>query len=160
MKKYSLFAALIISFVLSEILVVNSAQAAVSKTALERRSFKRVNQHRVAEDLQKLKWNDKVTEIARTHSKNMAHGRVDFGHDGFNKRFKKIQNQIPHVMSVGENVAYTTVTPGTAKHVVDLWINSSGHRANIETSEFNVSGMGVAKKGRYYYFTQLFVYKK
>lgn len=160
MNKRNLYNLVImVAVLLSQSIVITEAQA-VSNHKLERRAFKQINQHRRAEDLQPLKWNAKVAKIARTHSKNMAQGRVEFGHAGFNKRYKKIQNQISNVRSVGENVAYTTVTPGTAKHVVQLWLNSKGHRENIETPEFNVSGMGVGKKGRYYYFTQIFVYKE
>lgn len=160
MNKRNLYFTLVVATVLFSQCVIMTEAQAVSNHKLERRAFKQINQHRRSEDLHPLKWNVKVAKIARIHSKHMASGRVEFGHAGFNKRYQKIQNQIPNVQSVGENVAYTTVTPGTAKHVVQLWLGSAGHLANIETPEFNVSGMGVGKKGRYYYFTQIFVYKQ
>ncbi len=160
MNKYCRsISALIIILAVVQIIGITDVQAA-TKTKIERRAFKLINQHRRDEGLDAMKWNAKVAKIARIHSKNMAQGRIEFGHGGFNKRYQKILNKIPNVKSVGENVAYTTVTPGTAKHVVNLWLNSAGHLANIETPEFNVSGMGVGKKGRYYYFTQIFVYKE
>lgn len=52
-----------------------------------------------------------------------------------------------------------TQPSGIAKQIVQLWLDSEGHRSNIENEAFEVSGMGVGKHGDYYYFTQLFVGK-
>lgn len=44
----------------------------------------------------------------------------------------------------------------TAKDVMNGWINSPGHKANILTADFQSMGVGVFKLGRYYYWCQLF----
>jgi uncharacterized protein YkwD len=41
----------------------------------------------------------------------------------------------------GENIAYGY---GTASSVVDAWLNSAGHRANIENASYRVTGVGAA----------------
>ncbi len=135
-----------------------TAQAApISKHSLERRTFKLVNQHRTATGLEKLTWNTHVAYEARQHSKDMAHGRTAFGHDGFADRITAIQSYFPQLRSAGENVAYTTSSSGVARQIVDLWLNSEGHRENIEGTDYTVSGMGVGKSGHYYYLTQIFI---
>ncbi|MFT4264807.1 MAG: CAP domain-containing protein [Nocardioides sp.] len=42
--------------------------------------------------------------------------------------------------SVGENIVYGV---RSARQAVDAWMNSSGHRANILTAEFRLSGIGL-----------------
>ena len=47
-----------------------------------------------------------------------------------------------------------------AKQVVNMWLNSDGHRKNIE-GNYNLTGIGVVKgKDGALYFTQIFVNKK
>ncbi|MCD8390417.1 MAG: CAP domain-containing protein [Firmicutes bacterium] len=55
--------------------------------------------------------------------------------------------------SAGENIAYGQKTP---EAVVEAWMNSSGHRANILSSSYSKIGVGVYKSGNTYYWTQLF----
>lgn len=45
--------------------------------------------------------------------------------------------------SVGENIAYGTGTLGTPKAIVDAWMHSPGHRANILDRSFREIGLGV-----------------
>ncbi len=139
---------------------VQSAAAAEVNTEplkkMERRTFDLVNQHRRSIGEEDLVWNKHIVRIARKHSERMADGDTSFGHDGFSHRVEKIQVHIPTLRSAGENVAYTTYHPGTARSAVEGWLNSQGHRENIE-GNYKVSAMGIAKIGRYYYFTQIFV---
>lgn len=55
--------------------------------------------------------------------------------------------------AAGENIAYGQPTP---KSVVDGWMNSPGHRANILGSSFNKIGVGVYEQNGIIYWTQLF----
>ena len=52
----------------------------------------------------------------------------------------------------GENIAYGQRTP---QQVVDAWMNSSGHRANILNANFTQIGMGYVATGNYW--TQMFI---
>lgn len=54
--------------------------------------------------------------------------------------------------TAGENIAYGQRTP---KQVVDGWMNSSGHRANILNSSYTQIGVGYVPNG--HYWTQMFI---
>jgi uncharacterized protein YkwD len=57
--------------------------------------------------------------------------------------------------SLGENVAYNGSSSGAA--MVDQWMNSTGHRANILNSRFQRIGVGTAQSAAGYWFAvQLF----
>ena len=77
----------------------------------------------------------------------MASGRTPLGHEGFSSRIQSISNQLGGpITRSAENVAYGSKS---AKEVVSNWLNSPGHRQNIE-GEFNLTGIGVARNKRGY----------
>lgn len=55
--------------------------------------------------------------------------------------------------NAGENVAYGQSTPA---EVVNAWMNSEGHRANILNADFSNIGVGVHYQNGTYYWAQLF----
>ncbi|CAG9324843.1 unnamed protein product [Blepharisma stoltei] len=118
------------------------------------RAFQLSNEFRKSQGLCELVWDEGLMEIGKVHSTNMGDGRVAFGHDGFNARFR--QFPIPYVRSGAENVAMSHGMGDPAKVAVDGWINSPGHRKNL-LGHFNYMGIGVYQnqKGAWY-FTQLF----
>jgi uncharacterized protein YkwD len=111
-----------------------------------------VNEDRKQHDLRQLQINSRESSLALKHSEDMAKGKVKFGHDGFNSRAKIIQKELG-ATEIGENVASGLMT---AREVVDGWLNSPGHKKNIE-GDFLLTGIGYArdKKGEIY-FTQIF----
>ncbi len=123
---------------------------------LEQDAFNRINAYRQSKGLSALTWNDEIAKIARQHSVEMANGTVAFGHAGFSDRAKVLQAIMP-LHGLAENVAYNDY-PDPAYTSVNGWIESDGHRANIENPVYALSGMGVSKSSDgAYYFTQLFV---
>ena len=48
----------------------------------------------------------------------------------------------------GENIAYGEGSRGTPKQIVDAWMHSSGHRANILSGTFRDIGVGYARPRR------------
>jgi len=52
----------------------------------------------------------------------------------------------------GENIAYGQRTP---QAVVNAWMNSSGHRANILNANYTQIGVGYVADGNYW--TQMFI---
>jgi uncharacterized protein YkwD len=46
--------------------------------------------------------------------------------------------------TVGENIAWGMFDWGTPRHIVNDWMNSPGHRANILSRSFRDIGLGVA----------------
>jgi uncharacterized protein YkwD len=114
--------------------------------------FKYTNQFRKSKKMTELIMNDYLNELAEKHSKNMASGKVAFGHDGFAERTEKARKKLNDVL-VAENVAYG---PYNGKEVVEQWKKSSGHRANI-LGKYKYIGIGIAKsKSGMIYFTQIF----
>lgn len=111
------------------------------------------NRFRKANGLSALTMQDDLNEIARKHSANMASGKTGFGHSGFAKRQQEATKKITSINSFAENVAYGA---STAKEVVEIWKNSTGHRRNM-LGKYKYIGIGTAKdkKGRIY-FTQVF----
>ena len=47
-------------------------------------------------------------------------------------------------VSVGENLAWGEENAGTPEEIVEGWMDSSGHRANILRPEFQEIGVGLA----------------
>jgi len=116
--------------------------------------LKQVNQYRASKGLPLLTLNNVISAEAENHSQKMASGRTPFGHSGYSSRINTITNQLGTVTRSAENVAYGS---RSAQEVVSNWLNSPGHKQNIE-GDFNLTGIGVArnKKGVLYY-TQLFI---
>ena len=124
------------------------------KTTIEEDILNYVNQDRKSKGLGLLKLNEIESSIAAEHSRNMATGKVAFGHNGLTARAKKIRKQLGvAITTVGENVASGQMT---AKEAVEGWLQSPGHKKNIE-GDFTLTGIGWAKdKKGMIYFTQIF----
>lgn len=121
----------------------------------EERLVKLINQIRHKHGLGDLKMNKILSDPARTHSSNMAAGKVEFGHEGFKDRTKAIFKLRKH-NSVGENVAYNYRYTDPVQVAIDDWMGSPGHKENI-LGDYDETGVGIvfSKEGRCY-FTQLF----
>lgn len=130
--------------------------AASPYRTLEQDAFNRINAYRQSKNLSVLVWSEEIAIVARKHSVEMANGSVAFGHDGFSDRAKVLQQKMS-LHGLAENVAYNDY-PDPASTSVNGWIESTGHRTNIENAAYTLTGMGVAKSSDgAYYFTQLFV---
>ncbi|MEI8280562.1 MAG: CAP domain-containing protein [Bacteroidota bacterium] len=116
-----------------------------------------INQYRKKMGLTPLKMNSKITEVALTHSRNMASGQTAFGHDGFEGRTEQLRNEISNVYAEAENVAYGATS---AKEVVNMWLHSPGHKKNIE-GKYNLTGIAIVEDDSgTLFFTQLFLRKQ
>jgi len=122
---------------------------------VENQILELVNEHRVSIGKSPLVMNEYITYESRVHSQNMAEGDVAFGHDGFGERVDRIRAKIGGG-GAGENVA---VGYSSAAQVMDGWLNSPGHRANIE-GNFTHIGIGAYQhEGGAIYYTQIFIRK-
>lgn len=125
------------------------------RNGLEQDAFYLVNQYRKANKLPPFHWDNAITKVARDHSRDMASGDVDFGHDGFQKRVTILKTT--GFRGAGENVLKTDDPDDVAKKAVALWLRSPHHLANIR-GDYNYSGLGVWRnKDGYIYFTQIFM---
>ncbi|HMK26344.1 MAG TPA: CAP domain-containing protein [Chitinophagaceae bacterium] len=117
--------------------------------------LKYTNQFRRSEGKPALLMRNDLNAIARRHSEDMASGRCDFGHAGFDKRESEAEKLVSPFHGMAENVAYG---PETGKEVVAMWQNSRGHRKNI-LGDYKYIGIGTATDRRgIIYYTQIFVH--
>ena len=111
-----------------------------------------VNQERAKEGLSPLTTNAKLKKAANKRAQEIV---TLFSHtrpDGTN--FVSVLKEYDISYSVsGENIAYGQKSPAA---VMNAWMNSSGHRANILSSKFGKVGIGCYVKNGVIYWTQVF----
>jgi uncharacterized protein YkwD len=132
------------------------SERTLSPEVVERDILKYVNEHRRSIGLPSLQPIEAATKQAEKHSRDMATGRSAFGHDGFEQRVEAIKKSFGWISASAENVAYGNLT---AREVVKGWLNSPGHKKNIE-GNYLQTGVGIYqdRKG-VTYFTQIFIKK-
>ncbi len=145
-------------------------QPIIDKDELEKQIHSLTNQYRTQNGLKALSWDDGLSNIARSHSKDMAI-RGYFSHDtpegkdptdrGISQGYR-CQKTIGNLIYSGiaenifQNNLYDSVTiigvvpihdwnsqDELAKSTVDGWMESSGHRDNILTKTYDLEGIGV-----------------
>ena len=100
-----------------------------------------VNWHRASLGLRPLRWDDRLARVARSHSRDMLR-RGFFGHRSPEGKdpFDRLRAAGIAYRAGGENVAEGQAS---AREVFDAWMNSRGHRANIERQSFTHHGIGL-----------------
>lgn len=122
--------------------------------SVEKQVLQLVNEYREKKGLQPLRMADEIVDEAEKHSQNMANRKVGFGHGGFDARYQRLTKHISGANSMAENVAYGNIS---VKDIVKGWINSPGHRKNME-GNYNMTGIGVARDNKgVLYYTQIFI---
>lgn len=135
------------------------AQAASAIPALEQAVLTQINQYRASRKLSPLTLDPSISVQARAHSQAMASGRTPFSHNGFQQRVQAIALTISYSRAA-ENVAYNQGYSDPVRQAVQGWLQSPGHRQNIEGS-FDLTGIGIAQNAKgEYYFTQLFIRRR
>lgn len=127
---------------------------------IEQAIFERVNSERAAAGLPALSYNTTMENYARIKSKDMGDNGY-FSHEDLQGNLITEQMKADGVTykAWGENIAYIQGVSGNstlATQFMDNWMNSSGHRANILSTNFSSIGIGVYKIGNKYYATQEF----
>ena len=134
-----------------QILTIPEEDAAV--TQYEQEVIRLVNEIRRQNGLSALTANWELSRIARYKSQDMVDNRY-FSHTSptYGTPFQMIRSFGLSYRSAGENIAYGQRTP---QAVVNAWMNSSGHRANILSSSYTQIGVGYVANG--HYWTQMFI---
>ena len=124
-----------------------------SVTAFEEEVIRLVNQIRTQNGLKPLTANWELSRVARYKSQDMVDNRY-FSHTSptYGSPFQMIRSFGLSYRTAGENIAYGYRTP---QAVVDAWMNSSGHRANILNGSYTQIGVGYVPSGNYW--TQMFI---
>lgn len=112
-----------------------------------------VNEIRVKNGLKKLTANWELSRVARYKSQDMKDNKY-FSHTSpvYGSPFQMMKSFGISYRSAAENIARGQSTP---QAVVNSWMNSSGHRANILNSSYTEIGVGYVKDGNYW--TQMFI---
>jgi uncharacterized protein YkwD len=116
-----------------------------------------INQYRADHGLSPLRLGKYLSEVAESHSRNIAENKIPFGHQGFDKRTEEIFSEYKYQkpQSIAENVAMNS-QGGDAK-IVEQWLASVGHRKNIE-GDYNWTGIGkIVDRNGSVYVTQIFL---
>ena len=121
--------------------------------AYEKEVIRLINEIRVKYGLNPLSTNTKLSQVARLKSQDMqAKGYFSHTSPTYGSPFEMMKKFGVTYRYAGENIAYGQRTP---QQVVDAWMNSSGHRANILNANFTQIGMGYVATGNYW--TQMFI---
>ena len=112
-----------------------------------------VNVERAKNGLSPLSQDWELSRVARFKSQDMKDNSY-FSHTSpiYGSPFNMIKNFGISYRTAGENIAKGQATP---QAVVNAWMNSSGHRANILNSSYTKIGVGYVPDGKYW--TQMFI---
>ena len=124
-------------------------------TSYEQEVIRLVNEIRVQNGLKALTYDWELGRVARFKSQDMKDNQY-FSHTSpvYGTPFQMIKNFGISYRSAGENIAKGYATP---QAVVNGWMNSSGHRANILNASYTHIGVGYVASGNYW--TQMFISK-
>ncbi|MFJ5768962.1 CAP domain-containing protein [Psychrobacillus sp. NPDC093180] len=114
-----------------------------------------VNSERAKAGLQALQIDAKLTESAQAKSQDMKNKNY-FSHTSptYGSPFDQMKSLGISYKSAGENIA---MGQRTASEVMDAWMKSPGHKANILNPSYTHIGVGLSDSG--YYWTQQFIGK-
>lgn len=124
-------------------------------TNYEQEVIRLVNEIRAENGLNALTYDWELSRVARYKSRDMKDNNY-FSHTSpvYGSPFQMIKNFGISFRSAGENIAKGYSTP---QAVVNGWMNSSGHRANILNANYTHIGVGYVSGGNYW--TQMFISK-
>ena len=133
--------------------VINIPKADQTVTNYENEVIRLVNEIRVQNGLNTLKADWELSRVARYKSQDMKDNKY-FSHNSpvYGSPFNMMKNFGISYKSAAENIAKGQKTP---QAVVNAWMNSSGHRANILNPTYTKIGVGYVESGNYW--TQMFI---
>ncbi len=133
----------------------NNKAGSSSNLTYEQKVVELVNVERQKAGLPALKMDSAISNLARAKSKDMAVNNY-FAHQSptYGSAGDMLKQYGISWRAWGENIAAGQRTP---EIVVNAWMNSSGHRANILSSNFSKIGVGyVTNSSGRPYWTQIF----
>lgn len=126
-----------------------------SLTSYEQQVIDLVNRERSNRGLGLLKYDSQLGYVARLKSQDMINNNY-FSHTSptYGSPFNMMERFGLRFSAAGENIAYGQ---RTAQEVMNSWMNSAGHKANILSATYTHIGVGVAKASNgTLYWTQEF----
>lgn len=109
--------------------------------------LKLVNQERSKQGLKALVLDQKLNQVAQIKAEDMKKNNY-FDHNSptLGSPFDLMRNNGVSYRTAGENIA---AGQQSAQAVMESWMNSSGHRANILNGNYTKLGVGFCTGGRY-----------
>ncbi|WP_312473573.1 SafA/ExsA family spore coat assembly protein [Neobacillus sp.] len=126
--------------------------------SIESQVIQLTNQERAKNGLKPLTADWELSRVARYKAMDMRDKNY-FSHTSptYGSPFDMMKNFGISYRSAAENIAAGQTTPAS---VVQAWMNSSGHRANILSAQSTYIGVGYAQGGsQRYYWVQMFISK-
>jgi uncharacterized protein YkwD len=112
---------------------------AARRTSGELNLLQAMNAARSAHGLRPFHLDGTLRTAARSHSISMLRGNY-FAHGNFGARMAEFHVRGP---AAGENLAWGSGTYGTAQTIVQEWLASPEHRANLLRPGFSRIGIGI-----------------
>lgn len=130
-----------ISIVFSTVLCVLALAPAAhaSPTAAEAELLRVINRVRAQHGIRPLRVDLRLEAAARAKSRSMLRTGT-FAHGNFQRRLSNFRARGPYF---GENLAWGVGHHGSAPGVVQMWLASPSHRANLLRRTFRRVGLGV-----------------
>lgn len=124
-----------------------SSEERQAETTQAEAVLKLVNAERQKAGLSPLKLSSKLTDIANVKAKDMA-VKGYFSHESptYGSPFDMLKQFGVSYSAAGENIA---AGQKTAEEVMNSWMNSSGHKANILSKNYTELGVGFYRGGEY-----------
>ena len=133
--------------------VINIPSKDSGVTNFESEVVRLVNAERTKRGLSALSHNWQLSRVARYKSEDMRkNGYFSHNSPTYGTPFQMMKSFGITYRTAGENIAKGQNSPAA---VVNAWMNSSGHRANILNASFTEIGVGYVKSGNYW--TQMFI---
>lgn len=132
----------------------STSTAGQSNSAIANQVLELINAERAKNGLAALTMNTNAQKAAQVRATEIV---TQFSHTrpSGESCFTALKEFNVSYSTAGENIAYGQPD---AKSVVNAWMNSSGHRANILKASFKQTGIGVYKDSKgVYYWTQMFI---
>jgi uncharacterized protein YkwD len=119
--------------------LVLAAPAQASPTTAEARLLVTMNQVRVQHGVRPLRIDLRLERAARAKSRSMLRTGT-FAHGDFQRRLSSYRVRGPYY---GENLAWGVGASATASGIVQMWLASPSHRANLLRPSFQRVGLGL-----------------
>ena len=124
-----------------------SSSTLTRASSLESLLLTEINSVRAARGLRTLSRSDALTRAAMGHSSSMVTLGF-FSHESrngtsFSQRLSRFYARSPKGWTVGENLAMFSGVAPTAKAIVDAWMASPSHRANVLRQQFREAGVAI-----------------
>lgn len=135
--------------------IINIPAVDTGVTSYEKEVVRLVNEIRLENGLGALTYDWELSRVARYKSQDMKDKNY-FSHTSptYGSPYQMMKSFGITYRTAGENIAKGYATP---QAVVNAWMNSAGHRANILNATYTRIGVGYVASGNYW--TQMFISK-